>query len=375
VKLDNHHHKRKVLSRKRKLATFPVFKGISVQPDMRKTEQKNSKEKLAKYKSSQPAKTQSKRKASTQPTAVPSTSGGITRADRKRRCSAELTGSHTSKFGKSDELIDVDWLSASTVRIGHLNVNALTNKINLVSNLIHEHSIDVLCLTETKVDSNVTLINFPGYELVRKDRSASGGGVAILIRQEYKYSLKVIDAIENSSSNLESITLQVQVRKLKSILITCLYRPKFTLSCRDVGELEKVFVELDQSNRIFCCLGDFNIHLEKSDRPEIIRFNHMLSRNCLSELIQEPTRMNARLDLAITNNLIVQGIKSTVVQEAISDHNAIMINIPIRLEKKKPIKITIRNFKQINWERFGNLTLQSFDSEIDSSSLDFAALR
>jgi hypothetical protein len=108
VKLDNHHQKRKALSSKRKLKTFPEFKGISVQPDMTKTEQKNSKEKLAKFKSSQPVKNQSKRKASTQPTAAPSTSGVITRADRKRRCSAELTGIQTSKFGKSDEFIDVD---------------------------------------------------------------------------------------------------------------------------------------------------------------------------------------------------------------------------------------------------------------------------
>jgi hypothetical protein len=45
VKLDNYTQKRKALSSKRKLATFPEFKGISVQPDMTKTEQVKSKEK------------------------------------------------------------------------------------------------------------------------------------------------------------------------------------------------------------------------------------------------------------------------------------------------------------------------------------------
>jgi hypothetical protein len=40
--------------------------------------------------------------------------------------------------------------------------------------------------------------------MVRKDRSASGGGVAILIRHEFKYSFKVIDAIEYSSSKVSS---------------------------------------------------------------------------------------------------------------------------------------------------------------------------
>jgi hypothetical protein len=43
----------------------------------------------------------------------------------------------------------------------------------------------------------------------------------------------------------------------------------------------------------------------------------------------------------------------------------------INVERKKPVLITFRNYKKINWERLGTLTVESFDSEIDlSSSLD-----
>jgi hypothetical protein len=44
IKLDNYQQKRKALSSKRKLATFPEIKGTSVQLEMTKTEQEMSKE-------------------------------------------------------------------------------------------------------------------------------------------------------------------------------------------------------------------------------------------------------------------------------------------------------------------------------------------
>jgi hypothetical protein len=59
----------------------------------------------------------------------------------------------------------------------------------------------------------------------------------------------------------------------------------------------KLFAELDKSSRTFYCLGDFNIHLEQKFRPEIVSFEQMLTRNCLTEVICQPTRNNAQLDL------------------------------------------------------------------------------
>jgi Mg2+ and Co2+ transporter CorA len=125
------------------------------------------------------------------------------------------------------------------------------------------------------------------------------------------------------------MTIQVQVRKFKSFLVTCLYRPRFTLSYRGVRELEKLFVELDRSNLIFYCLGDFDIHLEKKDSPEIVRFNQIMSRNCLLELKQQPTRINACLDLAVKSDENAYGFKSQVVRE-LSDHDELWENLNLK---------------------------------------------
>jgi hypothetical protein len=98
VKLDNYNQKRKALSSKRKLATHPELKGISVQRDMKTAEQKKSKEKLkSKPNTSNPVN---------QP--GPSSSGVKTRAGIKKRRSSELNHNQSIKFGKAEETIDVD---------------------------------------------------------------------------------------------------------------------------------------------------------------------------------------------------------------------------------------------------------------------------
>jgi hypothetical protein len=110
IKLDNYQQKRKALSSKRKLAKFPEFEGISVQPDMTKTEQKMSKERSNTKKSSQKSRSKSTQQPTSSGAMQPgsSKSGVETRADRKRRCSSDLNVSQSSKFGKGNDSIDID---------------------------------------------------------------------------------------------------------------------------------------------------------------------------------------------------------------------------------------------------------------------------
>jgi hypothetical protein len=103
LKLDNYHQKRRALASKRKLAAHPEFRGISVQPDMTKTEQIKSKEKSR----SKPKSTSSASQLTSQ-TVRPSSSGVKTRAGTKRKSSSELKDSDSSKFGKGEDSIEMD---------------------------------------------------------------------------------------------------------------------------------------------------------------------------------------------------------------------------------------------------------------------------
>jgi hypothetical protein len=118
-------------------------------------------------------------------------------------------------------------------------------------------------------------MSIPGHTLYRNDRTNGGGGVAILIRGEFSHHPVTFDTVY-SLANTEVLSVKVQVRKFRSIFITCRYRTKFNLSCSDNRQLEFLFSELESTGLTFYVCGDYNIHLEESPNPAVIQFNGML---------------------------------------------------------------------------------------------------
>ena len=66
-----------------------------------------------------------------------------------------------------------------------LNVNSLRNKFESPQHTINKH-IDVLLISETKVDSSFPSVQFHlGYATSHKlDRNANGGGILLYIRED-----------------------------------------------------------------------------------------------------------------------------------------------------------------------------------------------
>ena len=68
--------------------------------------------------------------------------------------------------------------------IGNLNINSISNKFDQLK-LFVQGKVDILIVTETKLDSTFATSQFPidGYsEPYRFDRNRNGGGVLIYIR-------------------------------------------------------------------------------------------------------------------------------------------------------------------------------------------------
>ena len=89
----------------------------------------------------------------------------------------------------------------------------------------------MLTQSETWLNSSITdlELEIPGYDLYRVDRNTKpGGGVGVYVRQTYK--VKVVEEISNISDNgLHQLSINLQVRNLKSIVICTMYRPPDTL--------------------------------------------------------------------------------------------------------------------------------------------------
>ena len=74
---------------------------------------------------------------------------------------------------------------SGTLVLGHINANSLAGKTDLINVFLHEHNIDILCLSETKLTgaekkSKIDPLIFPGYVFHRKDRTAPKRGRTVV---------------------------------------------------------------------------------------------------------------------------------------------------------------------------------------------------
>lgn len=230
------------------------------------------------------------------------------------------------------------------MRIGHLNVNSIRNKILLVSDFIFEHNIDILCLTETKLTDGISLIKIPGFTMVRQDRTEHGGGVAVLFRTSIKFSITTAHLF-SEETKLEYITLKFQVHKLKSFSVTCVYRPKFSLSDTDILNLETLFTNLGNDQCEYYICGDLNIHLE-DDKPHVKKFKRLMHRMNATKVVGSATRGTAHIDVVITNVQTTE--QALVVEPGISDHEAVIVERNFQRIPRIYRKIQFRPFASLD---------------------------
>ena len=98
-------------------------------------------------------------------------------------------GTEDGDAGNSDVYSIINKLridNANRIIIAHLNINNIRNKIDMLSTIVR-NKIDILCITETKLDDTFPLSNFlisgfsPPYRL---DRSSKGEGILVYVRSD-----------------------------------------------------------------------------------------------------------------------------------------------------------------------------------------------
>ena len=81
----------------------------------------------------------------------------------------------------------------------------------------------MLAINESKLEGTIsdTEVYIPGYIIIRKDRSRSGGGVALYIRENLSYT----NRIDLVPENLEMVCLEINLPRSRSFLVSTWYRP------------------------------------------------------------------------------------------------------------------------------------------------------
>ena len=125
--------------------------------------------------------------------------------------------------------------SENKLRCIYMNARSIVNKIKELKIMIEEENVDIISITETWLNDNVTddEVSINGYTLFRKDRrdevKCRGGGVAMYIKNELSPTFN--SDLENDNF-LESIWCSIGFGSDTTILGVC-YRAPDSIESND----------------------------------------------------------------------------------------------------------------------------------------------
>ncbi|PKU40554.1 rna-directed dna polymerase from mobile element jockey-like [Limosa lapponica baueri] len=184
----------------------------------------------------------------------------------------------------------------------YTNARSMGNKQEELEAIVQPESYDVVAITETWWDeSNDWSATMDGYKLLRRDRQGRrGGGMALYVREDY-------DCVELTEGNGKLECLWVRIRGKASkvdIVVGVCYRPP----SQDVEVDEMFYKQLVEVSRSLALVlvGDFNLSdisrvYNTAEREQSRRFLECVGDNFLTQLVREPTREGALLDLLFVN--------------------------------------------------------------------------
>lgn len=120
------------------------------------------------------------------------------------------------QYYELDDEGSIPFMSKSGLRICHLNVNSIPNKID------ENSPFDIVAFTETHYDDTVSdnELQLDGFDFIRKDRTRHGGGVILYIKKQLGFH-RLLDI----EFELEALWISVKLREIKQLLMCVLYRP------------------------------------------------------------------------------------------------------------------------------------------------------
>ena len=248
--------------------------------------------------------------------------------------------------------------NANRIAIAQLNINSVRNKFDFLNEMVRDN-VDILLITETKIDSSFPIAQFQidGYTTpYRLDRDENGGGILLYLRDDIPS--KTIENLDFGSQT-EAIFAKIKIGKVKW-LISCSYNPHKANIKSHLQELGK---NLDlQSSKYdnFILLGDFNA--EPSEKT----MNDFLDIYSLKNLVKHPTCFKnpdrpSCIDLILTNK-IKSFQPSILVETGISDfHKMVVTVLKQYFKKKEPRVIKYRKHKNFCNDRFRSQLLNELN--------------
>uniref|UniRef100_A0A1W7R6J3 Putative reverse transcriptase n=1 Tax=Aedes albopictus TaxID=7160 RepID=A0A1W7R6J3_AEDAL len=194
------------------------------------------------------------------------------------------------------------------LNVSHINVQSLCarkcSKFEELKRIVSDSKIDIACFTETWMDSSISdsMINIPGFNVIRNDRNRHGGGICIYVKKGLAYRMvkKSIVCVDDYSTKTEYLIIEILIGNDR-LLLAVYYNPP-EVDCSDLlcSHFEEYSVRFSSTYFI----GDFNTDPFKHTRRSS-RFNDVVDNMSFERINSEPTFFyntgSSLLDLFLTD--------------------------------------------------------------------------
>ncbi len=212
------------------------------------------------------------------------------------------------------------------------------------------YNYDIFCLSETWLSPNEVCPIPPNYDMYRNDRTGRGGGVAILIKKQFKVKPITIPRDEwDLPTSLEIVSLSVQYKFNKSFIVSCVYRTAYVRN--DTHNLGYCLEYFSKANKKCFVTGDVNINIMQQNMQTKSLMN-TVGRHGFKQLINEPTRNDNLIDLIFVNDPTITSDNTSVKDLELSDHRLVELIATIRRQKQTKM-ITYHDYEKADWVSVG----------------------
>ena len=317
----------------------------------------------------------------------------------------------TSSFSDSGHRAATDGSSASSpthqttphnsltedrlITISHVNINSITSccRLDELSHFTSLNKIDILCLSETKLDAHVhpslfALDNF--HEPLTRHRDRNGGGVAIYVRNNI--AVKRLPDLE--LDGLEWVWCLLKIQRTTLIICTIYVPPHFSSSQHHdlIDKLnEGIALAQTYSPDNIILLGDFNagntyldptIPNHSAITPYEIMLQDQFFASNLKQLIREPTRYADNGNIANLRDLLVVSNEFLVSNSGVLpcfsnlDHLPIFATLKLASPSIPRRTIQLWDYRRMDTDKLARLLTDTdwdrvLDCDVDDATNNF----
>ena len=205
-------------------------------------------------------------------------------------------------------------------------------------------------------------MNTDGYKISTHNRENGkrGGGLALV----YKESLDVTLKSNDIKITFEYAVWQIKkANKITNILVV--YHPPPSdryqhTNTQFTDEFLELVSNLMSTYTNMIILGDFNLHVNDAQNEDAIQFLSAMDALGFEQRVNFCTHKDGNtLDLVFTSYLHRMELKDICSGQFLSDHCTILLNLSAVTEKWQMERVTYRNFKKVDIDKFYQ------DAEID----------